>query len=100
MTMALIHKTRSALAMASALFTTAAMPHALAFSDMLQQYRSLCEQNIHCSAEATNRGLLFKLRTPGHTEQLLCREDGACEVLLPRSVRYRIDDAEARLSAK
>jgi hypothetical protein len=98
--MARIRKTHSTLVMALALIMSAATPHAQAFSDLLQQYRALCEQNVHCSAKATNRGLLFQLRTPGRTEQLLCRDNGRCEVLLPRSVRYRIEDVEARLSAK
>jgi hypothetical protein len=98
--MKLIHKTRATLAVTFALAATAAISEAQALSDTLQKYRTMCEQNADCSAEMTDRGLLFKLRTAGRTEQLLCQDDGACDVLAPRGGHFRVKDAEAWLAQK
>jgi tartrate dehydratase alpha subunit/fumarate hydratase class I-like protein len=86
--------------MALVLATTAATPVTYASSDMLQRYQSVCEQNAMCSAEMTPRGLLFKLRMPKRTQQLLCQDDGACDVLASRGGQFRIKDAESWLAAK
>lgn len=81
---------------ASLLFGGVAAPaFATALSDTLQRYQSLCAQNAQCSAEVTERGLLFRLRMQNRTQQMLCQSDGLCEALLPRSVRYRVEDAPA-----
>jgi tartrate dehydratase alpha subunit/fumarate hydratase class I-like protein len=86
--------------MALVLATTAATPVTYASSDMLQRYQSVCEQNTMCSAEMTPQGLLFKLRMPKRTQQLLCQDDGACDLLTSRGGHFRIKDAESWLAAK
>ncbi|MBL8790124.1 MAG: hypothetical protein JNM45_06470 [Rhizobiales bacterium] len=93
-------KTLLALCMSAFLVTTGTGSHASASSDLLQQYRSLCARNALCSSEDTDRGLLFRLRMQNRTEKLLCQNDGACEALLPRSNRYRVEDANAWFLAR
>jgi hypothetical protein len=82
------------------LATTAVTPVTYASSDMLRRYKSVCEQNTACSVEKTPRGLLFKLRIPKRTQQLLCQDDGACDLLTSRGGHFRIKDAESWLAAK
>lgn len=73
---------------------------ATASPDALKTYQSLCAQNAQCSAEMTERGLLFKIRMQNRTQQMLCQSNGLCEALLPRSVRYRIEDAQDWFAVK
>lgn len=83
------------------LLAVASLPQAaLASSELLEKYRAVCKQNVQCSAEMTDRGLLFKLRTPQRTKQLLCGNDGVCDVLTPRTSLHRITDAASWLAAE
>jgi hypothetical protein len=73
---------------------------AQAASADLSQLVSACESNVLCSNETTGDGTLFKLRLPQHTNSLLCRDDGSCEVLLARGQKIKVEDAFLRLKAK
>lgn len=61
---------------------------------------SACQTNVACSNETTGDGTLFKLRLPQRTNSILCRSDGACEVLLARGQKIKVEDALLRLKAK
>jgi hypothetical protein len=71
-----------------------------AAASTLDDYKSLCAQNVQCSAEMTDKGMEFTLRKAGHTDRLLCNDQGVCEFIAARGSRYRVQDIESRLTAK
>jgi hypothetical protein len=84
--------------MAAALSTMVA--GAQAGSADLPQLVSVCKSNVLCSNETTGDGTLFKMRLPHRTSNILCRDDGACEVLLARGQKIKVEDALLRLQEK
>jgi hypothetical protein len=98
--MAIIRKTPFVLCLAAFLGAATTGSFASASSDMLNQYKSLCAQNVQCSSQETERGYLFRLQMQNRIEKMLCQSDGACEALLPRSVRYPVEDAQRWFTVK
>lgn len=66
----------------------------------LSKLVSACESNVLCSNETIGDGMLFKLRLPHRTNNILCRDDGSCEVLLVRGQKMKVEDALLRIKAK
>jgi hypothetical protein len=88
------------IALASCLVTVAAPAFAQNNNANLPQLIAACGENTKCSNQQTGEGMLFKLRHPHRTQNLLCQEDGNCVAILAKGQRMKIENGMAQLTAQ
>jgi hypothetical protein len=66
----------------------------------LAQLVAACGENTKCSNQQTDDGMLFKLRHPNRTQNMLCQQDGNCVAILAKGKRMKVDDGMAHLKAQ
>jgi hypothetical protein len=86
---------------ASTVLATLTLP-ALAEGDSasLPQLVAACGENTMCTNQQTGEGMLFIMRHPHRTQNLLCQQDGNCVTILAKGQRIKIYDGMKQLKAQ